>query len=505
MRLVHSIASWIMKKRLHSIELFMQYPEEVQGDVLEQLVQRATPTSWGETYDYASINGRDDFVRRVPLQDYKSLEPWITRMMEGERHTLWPGKTKWFAQSSGTSGGPRKFIPVSKESLENCHFKGGKDMLALYLANHSESSLFEGKNLIVGGSTQVHELNPNAYYGDLSSIIIRNFPFWAQFRQAARKSLTLLPDWESKLQQITERVCEEDVTMISGVPSWNVVLLRRVLVYSGAKTIAEVWPNLELYVWGGMSLGIYKEQFNRLLGKSINYLQTYNASEGFFGIQDRFSQGTDDMLLMLDYGIYYEFIPESSWNDEQPKTLAIHEVALEERYELVISTNGGLWRYRTGDVVQFTSLSPFRIKVAGRTSYSINLVGEELMEPHVQQVLPRVCDKYNAEIEEYTIGPSTQVRQGVARHEWLIEWNRAPLDLKGFTRDLDEGLMQANCDYAAKRHNDLVLEELHIKSLQQGHFYQWLSREGRLGGQVKVPRMRGDRSILDSVLTAQEL
>ena len=248
MRLVHSIASWIMKKRLHSIELFMQYPEEVQGDVLEQLVQRATPTSWGETYDYASINGRDDFVRRVPLQDYKSLEPWITRMMEGERHALWPGKTKWFAQSSGTSGEPRKFIPVSKESLENCHFKGGKDMLALYLANHSESSLFEGKNLIVGGSAQVHELNPNAYYGDLSSIIIRNFPFWAQFRQAARKSLTLLPDWESKLQQITERVCEEDVTMISGVPSWNVVLLRRVLDYSGAKTIAEVWPNLELYV-----------------------------------------------------------------------------------------------------------------------------------------------------------------------------------------------------------------------------------------------------------------
>ena len=505
MRLVHSIASWIMKKRLHSIELFMQYPNEVQGDVLEQLIQHATPTSWGETYDYLSLKGRTDFVQRVPLQDYKSLEPWITRMMEGERHALWPGKTKWFAQSSGTSGGPRKFIPVSKASLENCHFKGGKDMLALYLANHSESALFEGKNLIVGGSAQVHELNPNAYYGDLSSIIIRNFPFWAQFRQAARKSLTLLPDWETKLQQITERVCEEDVTMLSGVPSWNVVLLRRVLEYSGAKTIAEVWPNLELYVWGGMSLGIYKEQFNRLLGKPINYLQTYNASEGFFGIQDCFSEGTEDMLLMLDYGIYYEFIPEILWTDFQPKTLAIDEVALGKRYELVISTNGGLWRYRTGDVIRFTSLYPFRIQVAGRTSYSINLVGEELMESHVQQVLPRVCKQHDAVIEEYTIGPSTQVVQGIGRHEWLIEWNRAPADVKRFARDLDAGLMQANCDYAAKRHKSLVLEELHITSLQPRHFYQWLSQEGRLGGQVKVPRMRGDRSILDSVLTASTL
>ena len=403
MGVLNSIFSWIIKKRIHQIELFIKYPHDVQKELLMRLISSAKETEWGKQYNYASINDIKTYKERVPLQTYKELNPYVKRLKAGEQNILWNQEIKWFAKSSGTTEGASKFIPVSKASLEDCHYKGGKDMLSLYYHNRPNSNLFSGKSLVVGGSSQINHFSSDSYYGDLSAIIIKNLPFWVEYRRTPEQAIALLDNWEEKLEKMARITSEEDVTNLSGVPSWTLVLLQKIIEITGKQTISEVWPNLELFMHGGVSFLPYTNQYKNIIGKNIDYLETYNASEGFFGIRDELSR--DDMLLMLDYGIYYEFIPLHEISSEKPITVELEEVKIGIDYAIVISTNAGLWRYIIGDVVKFTSLNPYRIKVSGRTKQFINAFGEELIIENVEQALKTACDITRAIVSEFTVAP----------------------------------------------------------------------------------------------------
>jgi hypothetical protein len=496
---LNSVFSWIVKKRIHQIELFIKYPHDVQQDVFRRLIQEARYTEWGKNYDYKTINGFEDFVKRVPLQTYEELKSYVDRLKKGEQNLLWGTEINWFAKSSGTTSDKSKFIPVSREALENCHYKGGKDLLALYINNYPESQVYSGKSLVMGGSSQINQLRDDSYFGDLSAIIIENLPFWVEFKRTPDKSIALMENWEEKIEKMAYRTMEEDVTNIAGVPSWTLVLLKRILEISGKKTIREVWPNLELFMHGGVSFIPYKSQFQKLIPDSaMHYVETYNASEGFFGIQDQ-KEG-EELLLMLDYGIFYEFIPMDDWDSEQPKTLQLHEVELGKNYEMVISTNAGLWRYRIGDTVMFTSLNPYRIQVSGRTKHFINAFGEELIIDNAEKALKIACERTNSSIRDYTAGPVYMTEKTQGGHEWLIEFEKEPEELLFFTEVLDNALKSLNSDYEAKRSNDLTLNMPKVHSIKKNTFYNWLKSRGKLGGQNKVPRLANDRKNLDEIL-----
>ena len=383
MPLINSILSWVMKKRIHQIELFIKYPHEVQAELLRKLIEMAKNTEWGKKYEYSSIKNPESFKERIPLQDYESIKPYIIRLRHGEQNLLWPTEIKWFSKSSGTENDKSKFIPVSIEALEECHYKGGKDTLSIYCNNYPDTEMFAGKALTLGGSHQINNFSNQSYYGDLSSILIQNTPFWVELIRTPERSIALMDEFETKVEKITQATIRENVTNIAGVPSWTLVLLRHILEVSKKDNILEVWPNLELFIHGGVNFTPYKEQFRKIIPTSkMNYLETYSASEGFFGIQDQID--SDDLLLMLDYGVYYEFIPIENADEENPPTLSLDEVEIDVNYALVISTNAGLWRYKIGDTIKFTSLSPYRIRVSGRTKHFINAFGEELI-----QELPR--------------------------------------------------------------------------------------------------------------------
>lgn len=430
MALINSVLSWLMKQRIHQIELFMKYPNEVQFDWLRNLLNSAKSTEFGREYDFKSIKTREEFKNRVPLNDYDSIKPYIERLLKGEQNVLWPTEIKWFAKSSGTTNDKSKFIPVSQEALEECHFKGGKDLLSIYCNNHPETLLFDGLGLAMGGSHQVAEISNESYYnvGDLSAIIIQNLPFWVEFRRTPNLSIALMDEWESKIEKMALATIPHDVTSASGVPSWTLLLFRRVLEITGKSNLLDVWPNFELFIHGGVSFLPYREQFERILpsGK-VHYLETYNASEGFFSIQDR--DAVDDMLLMLDYGIYYEFIPMNHIAEENPQTLSLDEVTTETNYALVISTNGGLWRYLIGDTVTFTSLDPYRIKITGRTKNFINAFGEELIVDNAEKALAIACERCSTIITEYTAAPVYFNKENKGAHEWLIEFEIPPVIL----------------------------------------------------------------------------
>ena len=439
----------------------------------------------------------------MPLQEYDDVKHWVDRLMKGEKDLLWPGEIKWFAKSSGTTSDKSKFIPVSRESLEECHYKGGKDMLSIYYHNRPDSLFFSGKGLVVGGSSQINQFRSDSYYGDLSAILMKNFPFWVEYRRTPELSIALLSEWEEKLEKMAKATAEEDVTNISGVPSWTLVLLKKILEIKGKKTIPEVWPNLELFMHGGVAFTPYLEQYRKLIpSPKMNYMETYNASEGFFGIQDEL--GKDEMLLMLDYGIFYEFIPMENFGNDQPKTLMLDEVETDKNYALVISTNGGLWRYIIGDTVMFTSLNPYRIKVTGRTKHFINAFGEELIIDNAEKGLKTACEKTEAIIKEYTAGPVFMGDEGKGGHEWLIEFERKPHNLDYFAEILDNALKSLNSDYEAKRHKGLALQEPKIHAVFEGTFYNWMKKRGKLGGQNKVPRLANDRKYLDDILSYLE-
>jgi hypothetical protein len=500
MPIINSIASWLMKKRMHQIELFVKYPHEVQGEWLQKLVLSGVDTEFGRQHNFSSIQDYNDFKNNIPLQDYESLKPLIERSRRGEQNLLWPGEIKWFAKSSGTTD-KSKFIPVSEESLDGCHYNAGRDMVTLHCINNPETLLFTGKNLALGGSYKTDVFGDhNSYHGDVSAIIIQNLPMWAEFFRAPDVNIALMDEWESKLQKMAMSMMDENVTSLAGVPSWMLVLLKKVLQLKNARTIKEVWPNLEVYFHGGVSFTPYKEQFRQLFDNDkVNYIQLFNASEGFFGIQDL--HGREDMLLMLDYGIFYEFIPTEDIGSENPRVLNLSEVTTGVNYAMVITTNAGLWRYQLGDTIQFTGTDPYRIIVSGRTKHFINVFGEEVMVHNTDQAIAQACEKTHALVSDYTVAP-VFMSETNGSHEWLIEFEKEPNNFDYFVHVLDSTLKQLNSDYEAKRYNDFVLKAPIVKQLPKGSFYKWLKLNNRLGGQYKVPRLYNARDFVDSITKA---
>jgi hypothetical protein len=439
MAIISSVLSWIMKQRLHQIELFMKFPNEVQQDLLKKLIISARYTEFGRRFDFSSISSSKEFRNRIPLQDYESLKPYIIRLKAGEQQLLWPSDVRWFAKSSGTTNDKSKFIPVTNEALEECHYKGGKDLLCLYFHNNPETQLFNGKLLTLGGSHQLNSNSNDSFYGDLSAILIQNLPFWIQLFRTPERSIALMDEWEEKIERIAQTTMNENVTNIAGVPSWTLVLLKRILELSGKKDLTEVWPNLELFVHGAVNFSPYREQFRQLIPSAqMNYLETYNASEGFFGIQDQ--TNSEEMLLMLDYGIYYEFLPMSEWDKDFPETLTLDQVKIGENYAIIITTNAGLWRYKIGDTVTFTSLNPFRIRITGRTMHFINAFGEELIIDNAEKALAIACKSSGATIKDYTAAPVYFDAEHGGAHEWLIEFVTPPIDINDFSVYLDNAL-----------------------------------------------------------------
>lgn len=497
----NSIVSWLMKKRFHQIELFMKYPHEVQYEWFEKLLSTARHTEWGKRYEFHSIQSVEEFKNRVPLQDYDSIKGDIDRVMRGEQNILWPTEIKWFAMSSGTTSDKSKFIPVSHESLEDCHYKGGKDLISIYYNYKPDSKPFTGRGLVLGGSSKINQFNGDSYYGDLSAVIIRNLPFWAEYQRTPSMDIALMPEWEEKLEKMADVTSKQNITSMTGVPSWMLVLLKRVLDLTGKSCIADVWPNLEVYAHGGVSFKPYKEQFDAILGISdMTYLETYNASEGFFGIQDIFDTDDTSMLLMLDYGIFYEFLPISEVGKPDGRTVQLEEVELGKQYALVISTNGGLWRYQIGDTIQFTSLHPYRVQVTGRTRHFINAFGEELIIDNAEKALAEACSVTGAVVRDYTAAPIYMDGMSQGGHEWAIEFERDPSSLDSFTETLDSTLKQLNSDYEAKRYRNFVLQRPVIHKLPDQTYYRWMKSRGKLGGQNKVPRLSNHRDYIDEVL-----
>uniref|UniRef100_UPI00404B1DC5 GH3 auxin-responsive promoter family protein n=1 Tax=Daejeonella sp. TaxID=2805397 RepID=UPI00404B1DC5 len=499
MTLVNSIFTWIMKKRMHQIELFIKYPHDVQDEWFQNLITTAQHTEWGKIYGYESIFNQEQFKERVPIQTYDSLKPYIEKMMSGEQNVLWPSEIKWFAKSSGTTNARSKFIPISEESLEECHFKGGKDLLSMYCNNRPDTRIFTGKCLVLGGSHQINQLNADSCFGDLSAVLIKNLPFWAEFYRTPDMSIALMDNFEEKVEKMARATIDVNVTNISGVPTWNIVLAKRILEITGKDNLLEVWPNLEFYFHGAVNFNPYREQFKKLIpSDDMYYLETYNASEGFFGIQDQ--SDSEDMLLMLDYGIYYEFLLMDDLHKENPKTLRLDEVELHKNYALIISTNAGLWRYMIGDTIKFTSLSPHRIQITGRTKHFINAFGEELIIDNAEKGLSKACKETGAIIRDYTACPIYFQGNEAGGHEWIIEFDKKPDDIERFTDLLDHTLREINSDYDAKRYHDMALGRPLVHLAPDGTFYEWMKGRGKLGGQHKVPRLANDRGFVDEIL-----
>ncbi len=479
------------------MELFIKYPVDVQQELLYHLVALAKNTEFGKEHKFSKIKNYDDFVNAVPIQRYETIEPLIERCRKGEQNVFWPTKIKWFAKSSGTTNAKSKFIPVSNEALEECHFNAGKDMLGLYINNNEDTQLFTGKGLRLGGSSAIYEDN-DTYFGDLSAIIIENMPFWADYSSAPKQEVALMSEWETKMEAIIDETIEENITSLAGVPSWMLVLLNKVLEKTGKDNILEVWPNLEVYFHGGVNFNPYREQFKKLIPKdSFRYYETYNASEGFFAIQDR--NNSHELLLMLDYGIFYEFIPMDQYKGENSTAIPLSEVKKEVNYAVVITTNGGLWRYLIGDTIKFTSTSPYRIKITGRTKHHINVFGEELIIENAEEALKSACEKTQSVIKEYTVAPIFMNGDKNGGHEWIIEFEKEPNDLSFFTEILDNALKNCNSDYEAKRYNNMTLSMPKVHQARTGLFYDWLKLKGKLGGQHKVPRLSNQRDFIEEL------
>lgn len=491
------MVNWFIRQRIDQIQNFMKHPVETQKGILFSQLYHAENTDYGKLHGFSSISKYGDFKERVPVVTYEDFEPYIELARKGQRDMIWPGYIRKFAKSSGTTNAKSKYIPITEESLEQCHFKAGKDLLSIYANNHPENSLFSNKNLRLGGSSELYE-DFNTKFGDLSAIMIENLPFWVEITTTPSKKTSLMSEWESKLKAIINEVKNEDVGSLTGVPSWMMVLLQKLLADSNKSTIAEIWPNLEVFFHGGISFKPYQNEYRRIIGKDIRYYEIYNASEGFFGIQDRY--GSDEMLLMLDYGIFYEFIPMEQFGKSDPKVLPLEDVETGKNYAVVITTNGGLWRYIIGDTIKFTSLNPFRIKISGRTKHHINAFGEELMIDNVETALAKACTATGAAISDYTGAPIFMKDNECGAHEWIFEFTKAPADLELFTTIFDTELKSLNSDYEAKRYKNITLREPVVHLASQGLFYRWLAGKGKLGGQNKVPRLSNEREYLEALL-----
>ncbi|HSU49118.1 MAG TPA: GH3 auxin-responsive promoter family protein [Segetibacter sp.] len=498
MKLLSPAISRLARFRLWRIEHWIENPTAVQFEVLQDLITSAQYTEIGRKYGFEHLYTIRSFKDAVPIHEYDDLRPYIERCMKGEQRLLWNTPISWFAKSSGTTSEKSKFIPVSEESLEQSHFQGAKDVLTLYYNYNPDSDLLTGKGLVIGGSHQVSKLNEETQYGDLSAVLMQNTPFWGHWLRTPELSIALLDEWETKIEKLARTTITENVTSISGVPTWTLVLIKRILEITGKQYLKEVWPNLELYIHGGVSFTPYREQFEKLIGTPINYLDLYNASEGFFAAQNDLSD--DGMLLFLQHGIFYEFMPVEEYGKEKPGTLQLDEVEVGRNYAPVISSNGGLWRYLIGDTIQFTSLAPYKIKVSGRLKHFINAFGEEVIVDNSDRAIAVASEKTGAIVKDYTAAPIYFSEQGNGGHEWLIEFEKAPSDVGLFTYELDTALKNVNSDYEAKRHKDIALKMPVVHALKKGVFEEWLRSKGKLGGQHKVPRLSNDRKYIDEIL-----
>lgn len=497
MKLLSPAISRLARMRHWRIEQWIQNPIDVQREVLQDLVTHAQYTEFGRKYGLNEIFSIREFKDRIPIHEYDQLKPYIDRMMQGEENILWNTPVKWFAKSSGTTNDKSKFIPITQESLENCHFQSAKDVLTMYYNNRNESDLLTGKGLVIGGSHQISQLNDEMQYGDLSAVLLQNTPIWANWIRTPELSIALMDEWEQKIEMLAKHTIEEDVTSISGVPTWTLILIKRILEITGKNTLREVWPNLELYIHGGVSFTPYREQFKKLIGLGCSYLEMYNASEGFFAAQAH--PDDDGMLLFVENGIFYEFMPVTEYGKTNPKTMGLKDIVIGENYALVISTNGGLWRYLIGDTIQFTQTNPFRIKVTGRLKQYINAFGEELIADNTDKAIAIAAQKTGLQVNDYTAAPIYFGDESTGAHEWLIEFEVKPECTYQFAYELDMALKLLNSDYEAKRYKDIALALPVIHSIEKGIFSAWLKQKGKLGGQHKVPRLSNERIYIEEI------
>ncbi len=492
--LKNDILSTLLKRRIKQINMISENPLKAQKNTFHKLINQGKKTKFGSDHSFKDIDNYHSFIDNIPVRTYEEIFPYIEEIRAGKEHILWPGKINLFAKSSGTTNAKSKFIPLSNETLHNCHFKGGKDMLALYLKNNPESNFFNGKGIIIGGSKTSHN---NLIDGDISAILLDNFPFWINTHRIPDLKTAIMKDWNKKLDKITSQAINQNITNLSGVPSWMLVLLNNIIKKTGANNISEVWPNIELYMHGGINFSPYKNQFENLIpSKKMKYLETYNASEGFFAIQDK--NDNNGMLLMLDYGIFYEFIEKNKLSSASKDSITIENVKKNTEYAMIITTNSGLWRYLIGDIIEFTSINPFRIIIKGRTKNYINTFGEELMVHNSDYALSVACQDTNSELTDYTIAP-IYINKNAGAHEWAIEFKKPPKSITKFKKILDLKIKEANSDYEAKRFNNLIIKEPKINIINTGVFLKWLDSRKKIGGQNKITRLNEDRTLIEEI------
>lgn len=499
-KMINRIFRQYYRRRYRRIERFMEQPHRVQDELFRQLIEASRHTEWGRKYDYRRIKNPAQFAERVPIQDYESLKPYIRRMMHGEKDVLWSGQVKWFSKSSGTTSDKSKFIPVSSRNLKTCHIRGTWDTMTLFYHNRPDARQFELKSMVMGGSLSRFEPYPKTTIGDVSAIMIDNMPAIGKPFYIPDFETALMSEWEEKLERMAQIASREpDVVMIGGVPTWTVVLFRRILEITGKRHMLEVWPNFQVYIHGGVSFTPYKKQFEAFFpSDQVDYQEIYNASEGYFAVQNDFA--VNDMLLLLDNGIYYEFLPMEEWDKENPKAIPLSEVEAGKNYAMVISTNGGLWRYTPGDTIMFTSTAPYKIKVTGRTKQFVNAFGEEVMVENTDKALAMTCAEQDAIVSEYTVAPVYFKGGGKGGHEWVVEFEKEPANLAAFAQLLDHNLQKVNSDYEAKRYRDMALSPLRLRLAPAGTFHKWMAARGKLGGQHKVPRLANHRRYIEEIL-----
>lgn len=493
----------IFSPRLRELDCYATQAQQLQLNVLKRLLSKASDTQWGHQHGYSNTLSYEKFAQQTPVNTYEDLKGYIDEMRQGKADLLWPGKVKWYAKSSGTTNDKSKFIPVSKDGLHDTHYAGGTDAVTWYLRNNPKSRIFDGKALILGGSHAPNYNQKNSLVGDLSAILIENINPLVNLVRTPKKQTALLSDFEIKRTRIAQEAIKKNVTNLSGVPSWMLSVLNRVLEISRANNLCEIWPNLEMFFHGGVAFTPYREQYQRLIpSENMHYMETYNASEGFFGLQDN---PTDPaMSLMIDYGIFYEFIPMEELNDEQPTVLPLWDIEVGKNYAMVISTSCGLWRYMIGDTIKFTQKNPYKFIITGRTKFFINAFGEELIVDNAEKGLTEACAECGAEVLEYTAAPVFMDEHGKCRHQWLIEFSKEPEDINTFAHILDQALQKINSDYEAKRYKDITLQPLEIIKARSGVFNDWLKQKGKLGGQHKIPRLSNKREYIEQILALNE-
>lgn len=501
MGIIDSIGSLIMKSRLPQLDHNINHPHEVQQRVLRELIKKAENTAFGKAHGFSTIKHYRQFQEQVPVNSYEDLLPYITRLLEGEQKVLWPSTIKWFAKSSGTTSGKNKLIPVSSEGLKECHYQGGRDMLALYLNHYPDSEIFSGKNLSIGGS-QENKLSgsKNQFYtANISAIVMKNLPFWAQRGRTPGLEVTMMNNWEEKIKMIAEITSKERVASLAGSPMWMMLLIQHIMEERKVESIQEIWPHLEVFFHGSVSFSPYRPLFEKIdRDGSLRYLEIYNATEGFFGLQDQ--KNETDLLLMLNYGIFYEFILEKDYTEEDPQVFSLDQVETGKNYSMIISTNSGLWRYKIGDTIKFTSLKPFRFIISGRTKHCINVFGEDLFAEHAEKALAVTCQKTDSILRNFTAAPYFYDQQKKGYHEWLIEFIKSPENLEDFTTHLDKELCNLNEDYFEKRKQNTAIERPVVHEMPKGTFYEWLKKHGKLGGQHKIPPLSNSREFVEELL-----